>query len=523
MSCVRLFSLFICCGFLGAQATANEKPKAKPTFTIGKDTTRILGPLDKDGRIDYETALNEILSKGVTPENNAVVLLFQAFGPHPEKAKIPGEFFKWLQIGPPPEKGDYFVRDLGFAHLRFNKDDKDIDKFLEQVVIALYRPWTAMEYPDVAAWIQHNEKPLVVAINASKRSHYFYPILGHRNKVGGSDGLFTAQIAGISSCRYLTSALTARAMMRVAEKRCDEAWQDLMACHRLGRLVARGGTIMEALGAYNIDHRTSKAQLKFLEAAKLDAKKIKACLRDLQELPPMPSLASKVDLCERFWALETVMNVDRDGAIRIFKLSVAGHEMDWTTRIFDLWLTAWVKWDPSLRDINEIYDRLAAAMRNRDLSKRKDELREIDNAFVKRRVYLLNSKEIASNILNAKTLGEGKGKYLGDLIISFCMPPVQKALESSDRVEQVQRNLHVAFALAAYKADEGRYPKSLDALAPKYLKTVPDDLFSGKSLIYRLDGNGYLLYSVGVNGKDDCGRTADDDPRGDDLAVRMRN
>jgi hypothetical protein len=32
---------------------------------------------------------------------------------------------------------------------------------------------------------------------------------------------------------------------------------------------------------------------------------------------------------------------------------------------------------------------------------------------------------------------------------------------------------------------------------------------------------GYLLYSVGVNGKDDGGRQFDDDPPGDDLSVRM--
>jgi len=40
-------------------------------------------------------------------------------------------------------------------------------------------------------------------------------------------------------------------------------------------------------------------------------------------------------------------------------------------------------------------------------------------------------------------------------------------------------------------------------------------------LIYRLEHDGYLLYSVGVNGLDDDGRGPDDQPRGDDLSVRM--
>jgi hypothetical protein len=79
----------------------------------------------------------------------------------------------------------------------------------------------------------------------------------------------------------------------------------------------------------------------------------------------------------------------------------------------------------------------------------------------------------------------------------------------------------VAFALAAYRREHGRYPEKLDALAPQYLATIPGDLFSGKALIYRSAANGYLFYSVGINGKDDGGRGYDDDPPGDDLNVRM--
>ena len=85
----------------------------------------------------------------------------------------------------------------------------------------------------------------------------------------------------------------------------------------------------------------------------------------------------------------------------------------------------------------------------------------------------------------------------------------------------MQRNLQVAFALAAYHRDHGNYPAKLDDLAPKYLAAVPDDLFSGKALIYRPSEKGYLFYSVGVNGKDEGGRSFDDDPPGDDLPVAM--
>ena len=50
---------------------------------------------------------------------------------------------------------------------------------------------------------------------------------------------------------------------------------------------------------------------------------------------------------------------------------------------------------------------------------------------------------------------------------------------------------------------------------------MPGDLFSGKPLIYKPEGKGYLFYSVGANGLDEGGRWYDDDPRGDDPRVRM--
>jgi hypothetical protein len=87
--------------------------------------------------------------------------------------------------------------------------------------------------------------------------------------------------------------------------------------------------------------------------------------------------------------------------------------------------------------------------------------------------------------------------------------------------QQVQDNLSLAFALAWWKRDHGRYHESLKVLTPKYLSEIPLDIFSGKALIYRPNDEGYLLYSVGPNGKDDGGRSSADFPPGDDLRVRM--
>src|SRR5262249_8239479 len=90
------------------------------TFTVSPETTYVTEPVDGMGYVDYPTALNERTSAGVTPENNALVLIVQALGPRPEGVPLPPDFYKWLGIEPPPDDGEYLIsREKYFdAHLK---------------------------------------------------------------------------------------------------------------------------------------------------------------------------------------------------------------------------------------------------------------------------------------------------------------------------------------------------------------------------------------------------------------------
>src|SRR5262249_45701251 len=180
-----------------------------------------------------------------------------------------------------------------------------------------------------------------------------------------------------------------------------------------------------------------------------------------------------------------------------------------------------IDWDPAMRHANRWYDRLSAAMLLKERRAREKSFDEMEGELKKLKRDLVESGAIAKALLADKTTAAERGKVLGDVLIGLLMPAVRKVQQAGDRIEQIQRNLHVAFALAAYRADKGTYPAKLDALAPKYLTQVPGDLFSGKTLMYKPSKQGYLLSSVGANGKDDGGRGFEDDPRGDDLPVRM--
>jgi hypothetical protein len=61
-------------------------------------------------------------------------------------------------------------------------------------------------------------------------------------------------------------------------------------------------------------------------------------------------------------------------------------------------------------------------------------------------------------------------------------------------------------AVRRYILECGAPPDSLAALAPEYLRQIPDDPLGNGPFIYRRTADGYVLYSVGGNRVDDGGQ-----------------
>ncbi len=70
--------------------------------------------------------------------------------------------------------------------------------------------------------------------------------------------------------------------------------------------------------------------------------------------------------------------------------------------------------------------------------------------------------------------------------------------------------LHVALDLAAYRDERGEYPKTLAALEATLNRSLPEDPCGSGPLLYRREGEDYLLYSVGPDGDDDGGHGEDE-------------
>ena len=67
------------------------------------------------------------------------------------------------------------------------------------------------------------------------------------------------------------------------------------------------------------------------------------------------------------------------------------------------------------------------------------------------------------------------------------------------------RSAQTALAVQRYRLAEGRLPDTLADLVPDYLETVPLDPFDGNDLRYKKLNIGFVVYSIGEDGKDDGG------------------
>lgn len=178
-------------------------------------------------------------------------------------------------------------------------------------------------------------------------------------------------------------------------------------------------------------------------------------------------------------------------------------------------------WNVALRTVNADFNQYIELLQIDDHSRR---FAEMDD-FSKRFVPSMNTAALLLEIGRGTDTGEVLGTYVARRFLVMLTPAINAAMAAEAQCVQAWTNLQIAFALAAYRGQHGRYPENLQALQPEFLKEVPRDAFSGKALIYKPSDGGFVLYSVGLNGQDDGGRRRSDDPdgRADDLAVRIAN
>lgn len=91
------------------------------------------------------------------------------------------------------------------------------------------------------------------------------------------------------------------------------------------------------------------------------------------------------------------------------------------------------------------------------------------------------------------------------LPLTVLLTPHTMSIEGQARLRAELLQALLAVELEEHRQSSGAYPESLYELRLKHFEELPLDPFSGKPFRYEKRPGGYLLYSVGPNGKDDGG------------------
>ncbi|MCZ6688964.1 MAG: hypothetical protein O7H41_05115 [Planctomycetota bacterium] len=113
-----------------------------------------------------------------------------------------------------------------------------------------------------------------------------------------------------------------------------------------------------------------------------------------------------------------------------------------------------------------------------------------------------------------RTLAEGEDFPFYVRVIRIAMPNIVEVFKSHVVMQTSMETLGIALRLNASRGEAGEYPESLqdDRIDP----------FSGKPYLYRREGDGFVIYSVGRDLTDDGGQVDQPRGKGKDIGLRAK-
>ncbi len=470
-------------------------PLGPAPVTQSKGTSFLLKPVHPDGTVDYPTAVNDILGDGVTADTNAVIPMLRALGPELLNGEDRDEVLAELGLAELAEDGDYLIefREYLKPHMAGAKPSLVRKRAHTIVDEAKSAPWKAGEHPLLAGWLEANPRSLAHVEEASLRTRWFIPIT--------TDQLAKGSSPSILAIRSIGDALACKAMLDLGTGYVEEAFERAQTLHRLARLLPQTRSIIAHMIGLVLEDAASRVDIAIATKGRLSAPQAKEMLARLRSLPPWPDCRDAMDFGERCMALDILASSVRQNG--------GPAKGD-------------VELDEMLKRINESFNHMIApydeptyaARSAAFLATSTAETEEIMGCFQR---YKGTAGVIRMILMSSWGRRRLKSRIIANVILAIGIPNLE-ATERANTEGATRRTLaEIALALAAHRAEKESLPEVIDVLVPGYLPEVPMDVFTGKPLRYRRDGDGYILYSVGEDMRDNGG----DAKR--DIVVRFGN
>lgn len=477
-----------------------------PAIVVSEETTYYTAPLNTDGLVDHREAFFREHFSDLAPEDNAAYDYARAMPRMaPEINKVLGRVLEFCETDEPCFQSlDDFA--AGHPHLMTATREvqgaevgsQDDDLLFAWSELAQRRPWSADEFPILAAWIESQSVPLAHCERGSHKPTAITPSL----EVDGvlpmvSDGEYWMCIADFwfaDVARRAAQRLVLRAMLRLGAGDYDAAAADIDTVRRISRQITihgQGG-LFNWLASVEGEEWALHAIAVAVHQAPLSAERLRQLKHEFATYSDLPDWSTAMGAGKRFAWLDLMQRRPTDQLQSPFSYDVPLGAIDWNlvmkryNRTLDELLADYVN-APNSELRNAAIDDCCDAVSN--------ELRAYHSPYGRASYYL--SRAARSEIAAAILIG------------SECYQ-IHRLREGQSRARMWREFVHLAIVLAEYRADHGEYPPDLGALVPEYLSTQPrDPVVPDGDIQYGRIGDGYRLLSFGKNGEDDGGGSPD--------------
>jgi membrane protease YdiL (CAAX protease family) len=339
---------------------------------------------------------------------------------------------------------------------------------------------TAEQQEILEHWLGENENALAQLKKGTKKPYYCPTYRG--------DYMMEVDMTlHLHKYRHLAYALCWRAKTEAVKGNLDTAIDDILTSCRLGEHFTLGPKILIGqLVGIAIEKLALNSGFSILDKAQVDTAVIKYMQNELESLAENqnPYIDLRAEKLMVYDNIQRAFTDDGDGG---------GH----ITRI-------------NSKPTADSRVLLPAIAKNKDLDWEKLDRRETTELADK----LYEFMEIMSRKTPAQWREDGldfdKEAYEiieGNGFLVIFMPAIGKVSELSHKSRVSIEALITTLAILQYEANEGQLPKTLDELiANEYLKHLPMDPYSDKSLVYETTDDSFTLYSIGADFDDDGGK-----------------
>lgn len=405
-------------------------------------------------KIDYVKKLTEIAHPKADESQNAAVLYEQAIA---------------LYIKPPEIEIEQNTKNL-------------LDLIMEKNVNKL----TQAESAALSEWIESNSRAIEFYIEGSNKPYYW------RSREPATSNMLELEMPELSVIGRFSALVSWRAKLKAEQGDIDGAFEDLLAVYRVGLHFKGPRTLIEQLVGIAIQAMAVNNARQIVYDTRPDEQKLGYIQNEFQALADKDSFKFSFK-AESFLMMDFIQRSYTDDGKGSGRMSPAG-------------VMQFIGNDEYVDDFAAYFPALGASLISTN-RKNMEELTRDFYDFFDRQAELtpwqshntpINEKYQIENWSNLRKI-----RYWP---ISYLMPALTQLNQLSYRIKTDTEAFITITALQRYERQNGSYPQTLDALVQTgLLKKIPADPFSDESLVYRKTNEGFILYSVGYNFKDDGG------------------